>query len=110
MNIKFYITKSGRKVVEEFVSSLPDSVKYEFFEALSQLERGLLLRMPLSKPLFQIAKGLHELRIRDKEGNYRFIYYIKTKDAIYVLHGFKKKQNKISSLDIKTVLKRLKEI
>jgi phage-related protein len=41
------------------------------------LEEGQSLSMPLSRNLYSIHKGLHELRLKDRTGAYRFFYFIK---------------------------------
>ena len=35
---------------------------------------GLILAMPLSRPMPAIGRGVHELRLRDRSGQYRVIY------------------------------------
>jgi phage-related protein len=52
----------------------------------------------------------HELRMKDASGQYRVIYFMKSKDAIYVLHGFKKKTQHIELRVRKTIDERLKQI
>lgn len=66
--------------------------------------------MPLSRNLSLIHKGLHELRLKDHTGIYRFFYYIKVEEAIYFVHAFKKKTQGLPSKEIATILKRIKEI
>ncbi len=66
--------------------------------------------MPLSRNLSGIRPGLHELRIRDKAGQVRAIYYIKKEEAIYLIHGFRKKTRAIPQRELAIIIKRLKEI
>ena len=47
--------------------------------------------MPSSKPLFNIALGLHELRFKERRSIYRVFYFIKRGDAIYLVHAMKKR-------------------
>lgn len=42
-----------------------------------------------------IAKGLHELRLSYRAGEYRVFYVIKVGAAIYVLHATSKKTQKM---------------
>ena len=110
MEVKFYLTASGRSPVEEFLLTLPDSARLEVADALILLESGQKLEMPLSRSLSSIRPGLHELRFRDKVGQVRVIYFLKKGDAIYLLHAFRKKTQAISSKDIDLIIKRAKEI
>lgn len=79
-------------------------------DALSFLEQGKVLSMPLSRNLSSVARGLHELRFRDRGGQVRFFYFIKKADAIYMVHAARKKTQALPKEDIELVLKRLKEI
>lgn len=110
MEIRHYKASSGKKPVEEFISTLPSAVQYKVFDALTILADGQLLHMPISKSLANVHKGLHELRVKDGSGAYRVVYYIKVKEAIYLLHGFKKKTQKTPQKELKIALKRLKEV
>lgn len=50
--------------------------------------------MPLSKRLSSLGPHVYELRLKDKVGIYRVIYFIRKKDAIYMVHAFTKKNQK----------------
>ena len=39
--------------------------------------------MPISRNLSSIHRGLHELRLKDRSGVYRFFYFIKKADGLY---------------------------
>lgn len=110
MKVKFYLTSSGRSPIEEFLNDLSSDLKSDFFDAVILLEQGQNLSMPLSRNLAGIHKGLHELRIKDGSGAYRFFYFIKKADGIYFVHAFKKKTQELLQKEIELVLKRLKEI
>jgi phage-related protein len=66
--------------------------------------------MPLNRPLANIRLGLSELRLKDRYGQYRFLYFIKKGEAIYMLHAFKKKTEELPKKEENVVLKRLKEV
>ena len=68
MKVKFYLSNSGRSPIEEFLNDLSQELKSEFFDAVILLEQGQNLSMPISRNLSSIAKGLHELRIKDRTG------------------------------------------
>jgi phage-related protein len=62
---------------------------------LRQLQRGMLLSMPVSRPMPSIGPRCHELRINDAEARvtWRIIYRIDT-DAIAIGEVFVKKTQK----------------
>jgi phage-related protein len=110
MKIKYYQTPGNRSPVEEFLLALPGETRLEIADALVLLESGQRLEMPLSRNLSGIRPGLHELRIRDRAGQVRVIYYIKKEEAIYLIHGFRKKTQAIPQRELAIINKRLKEI
>lgn len=71
---------------------------------------GKKLNMPISRPLYSIAKGLHELRLSGKSGEYRVFYVIKVDDAIYVLHATVKKKQEIDKKTTELLRLRLRSI
>lgn len=62
------------------------------------------------KTIPRVGKGAMELRIWDEEGTYRVLYVAKIKDAVYVLHCFKKTTQQISDHDIEIAKMRYKAI
>lgn len=110
MKVKFYLTGSGRSPVEEFLRDCSTALKSDFFDAISLLESGETLALPLSRPLSDIHRGLHELRLKDVAGQARVFYFIKKGDAVYLLHAFRKKTQALPQKEIDLVLKRLKEV
>ena len=110
MKVRYYLTSSGRSVVEEFIQALPEVTRLEVFDAVSLLSAGKVLAMPLSKSLSNIAPGLHELRFRDRAGQVRVLYYIKKQGAIYLLHAFRKKTQEIPRRELDVIKRRLKEV
>lgn len=109
MKVKYHQTAS-RSPVREFVNSLPFDIQKQFYDAVTRLSDGEMLQMPLSRSLASIHRGLHELRLKDASGIYRVFYFIKVKDAIYLLHGFKKKTQHIPLKELELVVKRIKEL
>ena len=110
MKVKFYVTASGRSPVEEFIDSLSADAKLEIADAISRLESDSSLTMPLSRNLSNLHRGLHELKLRDRGGQIRIIYYVKKAEAIYLIHGFRKKTQQMPQNEIAIVLKRVREI
>lgn len=61
------------------------------------------------KSMPQIGRGVKEIRIH-LAGEWRVIYVANFKDAIYVLHAFKKKTQKTKQSDIELARERLRQI
>jgi phage-related protein len=78
--------------------------------ALAQLDQGILLSMPLSRPMPSIGRGVHELRLKDRSGNYRVIYVFVGNGTIYLLHAFAKKTQATPKQNIDLAKRRLKEV
>ena len=60
---------------------------------LRQVQKGVKLSLPQSRPMPSIGTRCHELRINDENLTWRIIYRIYT-DAILILDVFEKKTNK----------------
>ena len=95
---------------------LRGKIKTPPFSKKARLEAGWLLRrlqigerlsLPESRPVDNIGSKCHELRIKDKDMEWRIIYHINPK-AIVILEIFKKKTNKIPLQIIKNCKLRLK--
>jgi len=78
---------------------LRGEVKTPPFSSEARLEAGFLLRrlqqgealgLPHSRPLPVIGPACHELRIRDRDQNWRIVYYT-DRDAVVILDVFSKK-------------------
>ena len=57
---------------------------------LRRLQQGDNIAMPHSRPMPSIGKRCHELRVRDKDQNWRIVYRIDP-DAIVIVEVFAKK-------------------
>tara|TARA_Y100000780_G_scaffold132772_1_gene119379 strand:- start:88759 stop:89088 length:330 start_codon:yes stop_codon:yes gene_type:complete len=88
--------------------SFPKEVLRDFLDATAKLETGLILSMPLSRSLPSLGAGVHELRLKGKSGIFRVIYFMKKKEAFYMVHAFTKKSQKTPQKNIKLALKRIK--
>ncbi|MBI3534448.1 MAG: type II toxin-antitoxin system RelE/ParE family toxin [Deltaproteobacteria bacterium] len=96
--------------MEEFLADCSYELRSVFFDAMSLLDMGQSLAMPLSRNLANIYHGLHELRLRDRTGQVRIFYFIKKGEAIYLLHAFKKKTQELPRKEIEVTLNRIREI
>ncbi len=70
----------------------PKDILIDVFALFDDLAAGKKLSMPISRPLPLISKGLHELRLSGRAGEYRVFYVVKVSDAIYVIHATSKKK------------------
>ena len=62
------------------------------------------------KPMNTIGAGVREIRILDANGTFRVVYVAKFARAVYVLHCFQKKTEKISKGDLDLTSKRYREL
>lgn len=85
-------------------------IRRDISDILGKLELGLNLGLPHVRPLPSVSSGLFEIRVKDKQGQLRVVYFVKKGDAIYLLHAFRKKTQKLPQKEIKVILKRLQEI
>ena len=104
----------GSKPVEFRGSALddlrafPEAARREAGYQLDQVQHG---RDPDDwKPMNTIGSGVREIRIRDAAGAFRVLYVAKFDDAVYVLHCFQKKTEKISKADVGIAAKRYREL
>jgi len=74
---------------------------------LRQIQKGIKLSLPQSRPMPSIGTRCHELRINDKNLTWRIFYRIYT-DAILILEVFEKKTNKTPKSIIDVCKKRIK--
>lgn len=63
-----------------------------------------------ARPLKTVGRGVWELKISEKAGQFRVIYVTKRRDRIYVLHAFQKKTQRTPQRDLDLARTRFKEI
>ncbi len=110
MEVKFYKKSSGREPVNEFLAEQSRDLRSDFSDAIEKISDGKSLQMPLSRNLSSIYPGLHELRLKDSSGQFRFFYWIKIGEAIYFIHAFHKKTQELPRQEIDLVIRRIKEL
>jgi phage-related protein len=76
-----------------------ENARIEAGYLLRQVQKGIKLSLPQSRPIPSIGTRCHELRINDESLTWRIIYRIYT-DAILILDVFQKKTNKTPKLII----------
>lgn len=75
---------------------------------LRRLQRGETLTLPHSRPMPQIGRRCHELRITDGDANWRIMYRLDP-DAVIIAEVFAKKTRTTPPAVIATCRSRLKE-
>ena len=60
--------------------------------------------------MLAVGKGVREIRVSEKAGEYRTLYVAQFADAIYALHAFQKKSQKTPLRDINLAAGRYKQI
>jgi len=92
------------------IRRLPFEIRADLADALARLDEGLALSMPLSRPTPTIGRSVHELRIKNRSGQYRIIYALIERGSIHVLHAFKKTTESTPKRNIEIARQRLTEV
>ena len=98
------------KSVAKEIKKLNPELGIRIVEILDLLAQGESIGMPLSRPMPDIAGGSHELRLKDKSGQYRVFYYTKVSNMLIVFHFFKKKSQSTPKKEIDIAQKRLRSM
>lgn len=98
-----------KQAQRELKRAPPDTIE-DIFALFDDLMAGKHLSMPISRPLPSIAKGLHELRLSGRAGEYRVFYVIRVEEAIYVLHATQKKTQKTDRQTIELIKSRIRSL
>jgi len=93
-----------------FIRGEEPGVRKKIGEALRDLQKGINLGLPLSRPMPDLASGAHELRVRGKTTVIRVFYFVKLTEAIVVFHAFQKKTQKTPSRELAIGRQRLNEV
>ncbi len=92
------------------IARLPDEIRADLADALARLEVGLMLSMPLSRPMPTVGRGVHEIRLKDRSGAYRVVYALVREGDVVVLHAFKKTTRGKARRNLRMARQRLREI
>ena len=95
---------------ESELKDFPKEVLGDLLDCIAKLRNGILLSMPLSRAMPSLGKAIHELRLKDRNGQFRVIYYIKVHDAVYLVHAFKKTTQQTEQKNIKVALQRINRL
>ena len=92
------------------VLTFPAEVRGDLADALARLDVGMKLFMPLSRPMPSIGRGVHELRLKDRSGQYRVVHALVRPGFVHVLHAFKKRAQTTPARNIAIARQRLREV
>ena len=84
-----------------------ENARIEAGYLLRQVQKGIKLSLPQSRPMPSIGTKCYELRINDKDLTWRIIYRIYS-DAILIMEVFEKKTNKTPKSIIDVCKQRIK--
>ena len=93
-----------------FIRDQSPALKREIGEALRDLQKGISIGLPLSRPMPSVANGVYELRVRSATTAVRVFYFVKLADTILVFHGFQKKTQKTPARELVLGQQRLQEM
>lgn len=103
-------TVEFHKRAREAIRGFSKEVRLELGSALTKLQIGMTLGLPISRPMPDVSRGVHELRFRDAGGIQRVFYFMKTQRGVLVFHAFAKKTQKTPPNEIKIGRQRLAEM
>ena len=90
------------------VRSYAASVRQAIGSELRLLQTG---SQPVhARPLKTVGRGVWELKISERDGQFRVVYVAKRRSRIYILHAFQKKTQRTPQKDIDLARARFKEI
>jgi len=105
IKVVFFRTENGNEPVREWLQSLPKNEKKVIGDDVRTVEFDYPVGMPLVE---KIENNLWEVRSKFKDGIARVIFTVADKEMI-LLHGFKKKTQRLTVHDLKLVRHRLKQ-
>jgi phage-related protein len=92
------------------LEDLDVNTRQRLVEVLTLLSEGESLGMAISRPMPTIANGAHEIRLKDRLGQYRIFYFTKFREALIVFHFIKKKSQHTPHHEIAVAKKRLADM
>ena len=105
--VLFYQDIEGREPVALFLDALPDSARAKVVRHIELLSTyGVLLKEPYTK---QVRGKIREIRVSDKIGAVRVLYFGYIEGRFILLHGFIKKTDKTPAREIDIAEKRMKD-
>lgn len=108
MELKFYSTADNKKPALDLIKSLEKADRAKIYGCLESIE---LLGFDSPRVEFRHIEGkLWEIKIKTASGGYRIFYVSIQGNILVLLHAYKKQSQKAPDKEIKTAMKRLKEV
>ncbi|MDD3847344.1 MAG: type II toxin-antitoxin system RelE/ParE family toxin [Syntrophorhabdaceae bacterium] len=105
--VEYYRDSRGKEPGADFIDSLPTETQAKVLRTVELLARyGVLLKEPYSR---RIKGKLRELRVVDRHGHIRVLYFTYTQGRFVILHGFLKKSGKTPRREIEIGEKRMSD-
>jgi phage-related protein len=105
--VEYYRDSKGKEPVAEFIDTLSNEARAKVFRTIKLLkDYGVLLKEPYTR---QIKGKIRELRVTDRAGKIRVLYFAFKGRRIILLHGFIKKTEKTPFGEIETAEKRMND-
>ena len=107
--IILYETEKGDNPVGDFIKSLSKKEEAKVFREIDLLQQnGIYLNFPHSSDI-EGCKGLRELRIKFSSSNIRIIYFLHVKNTFVLLHGFRKKTQRLPRKELEIAIVRMED-
>lgn len=107
INASFYRGPSGNEPVRDWLKALPAGDRRLIGNDIATVEFGWPVGMPTCRPL---GSGLWEVRSNISAGRIARILFSMDGGHMFLLHGFIKKTQKTSSIDLALARQRQREI
>lgn len=105
--VVFYSLPRGKQPVLGWLAGQTAEVKASFARLFDLLEeKGTAVGMPHVKPM---GKKLFELRVHDRAGIYRTLYFAATRQRFVMVHSFQKKSQQTPKQELEKALKRMSD-
>ncbi len=106
--VKYYATRRSDELVKQFIDRQDKAARAKIFRMISLLTvYGPDLGMPYARNL---GHGLFELRVRGKNEIRIFYVFVADDRTAVLLHGFKKRTQKLPSGELDIARSRQKEL
>lgn len=107
MEVIFYKKTDERIPMREFLDGLSEKDGDKCLARIKWLkDRGHEIGPPVSKPL---RDGIHELRVKGENRDYRMLYFFHGRMAVVVSHGIVKKTREVPPREIEKAIERKTE-
>ncbi len=103
--VEYYKDAEYKEPAADFIDNLSDETRAKVFRVIKLLkDYGVLLKEPYTR---QVKGKIRELRIKDRQGAIRILYFTFTGRRFILLHGFTKKTDKTPVNEIEIAEKRM---